>query len=449
MLKLSGKKTTTEATIYDSKIYKRTRTAYIWDCTFEYFISLLVTDSFLASLLNHLGFSDSLIGIISSLISFAFLFQLLSIIVVQKIMSVKRAAIFCHAMSTLFFMLLFLVPFMNLPKNLRPVIVISAILLAYLSNYLVTSVIFKWAATYVDPRGRARYGARKEKTSLITGIVFSFTMGYAVDKFNAADNIEGAFIFLAAGILVCGILDFISAMLMQTPDEDHRDTYDVGVSILESVKVVCKSKKFLTILLLSFTWSFTSHLTVSFLGIYKTKDLAISMTLIQIINIIGVLTRFSISTPVAKLSDKTSYARGVRFGMTLNFIGFVTVMFTSPKFWWLIIVYTILYTAAQAGTVQNLYNIVFDCVEEKYFVHASAIKSALGGIGGFSASLVGSAILNKIQANGNMIFGLEMRAQQVLATISAILTVLILIYLKFVVEKVLAHDKKVTQEAKE
>ena len=61
--------------IFDSKGYKVSRTAYIAQSTFDYFISLLVTDAFLAKLLSSMGIADSVIGIISSLISFAFLFQ--------------------------------------------------------------------------------------------------------------------------------------------------------------------------------------------------------------------------------------------------------------------------------------------------------------------------------------------------------------------------------------
>lgn len=443
MLKVFNRSESPEASLYDRKEYKRTRTAYVWESTFEYFISLLVADSFLAMLLNHLGFSDSMIGIISSLISFAFLFQLLSILVVQKIMNVKRASLVCHALSSLFFMLLFLVPFMDLPEELRPVIIISSILLAYLTNYLVISIIFKWAAIYIDPNGRARFGARREKTSLISGVVFSLAMGYGVDKFKDADNIEGAFIFLAAAILVSGIFDFISMLIMKAPSEDQSSSYDDGLSIVESIRVVCKSKKFLIVAAMSFVTSFAAYLTASFLGIYKTKDLAISMTLIQIINIIGVITRFAISTPVAKFSDRTSYARGARLGYTFILCGYISLIFTSPKLWWLIIAFSILSTAGYSGTVQNMYNIVFDCVDEKYFVHASAIKAAISGIGGFCASLVGSAILNKIQANGNKFLGMNMRAQQVLAAISAILILLVIFYLKFVVEKVLTHEKPI------
>ena len=61
--------------IYSSPEYKRSRAAYVMECTFEYFVSLLVGDAYLATLLRYMGIGDAMIGIISSLITLAFLFN--------------------------------------------------------------------------------------------------------------------------------------------------------------------------------------------------------------------------------------------------------------------------------------------------------------------------------------------------------------------------------------
>ena len=67
-----GKDIIMDANIYNTKEYKRSRKAYIIQCTSEYSITLLVADAFLANLLSNMGISDVLTGIISSFISFAF-----------------------------------------------------------------------------------------------------------------------------------------------------------------------------------------------------------------------------------------------------------------------------------------------------------------------------------------------------------------------------------------
>ena len=176
--------------VYSSPEYKRSRKAYVAECTFEYFVSLLVTDAYLSTLLHHMGISDAMVGIISSLISFAFLFQLFAIVAVKRIVNIKRASIIFHFASQLFFMSLFFIPFLPFGKEYKTAIVFACVLLAYFGNYLVTSVIYKWGMSFVDTRKRASFGAGKEMVSLISGMVFVLVMGFVIDKFAADDILE-------------------------------------------------------------------------------------------------------------------------------------------------------------------------------------------------------------------------------------------------------------------
>ena len=69
--------------MYDSKEYKKSRFAYMMECTFEYFVTLLIADAYLSNLLTAIGMSDSMIGTVSSLASLAFIFQLLWLSIVD------------------------------------------------------------------------------------------------------------------------------------------------------------------------------------------------------------------------------------------------------------------------------------------------------------------------------------------------------------------------------
>ena len=192
--------------IFSTPDYKRTRKAYVAECTFEYFVSLLVTDAYLSSLLHHMGISDALIGIISSLISFAFLFQLFALFAVRKIVNTKRASIIFHFTSQLFFTSLFFIPFLPFGKEYKTVIVFACVLIAYFGNYLVTSVIYKWGMSFVDNHKRASFAAGKEMVSLICGMVFTIIMGVVIDRFAAdgtsrADLYSSAFLSWSAAFL--------------------------------------------------------------------------------------------------------------------------------------------------------------------------------------------------------------------------------------------------------
>ena len=104
---------------FASSAFKRSRWAYTIECAFEYFVALLVSDVFLATLLSEMGIEDSVIGVISSLISLAFLFQLFSILVVPHIKNVKFFAVPIHFIGQFFFLALYLLPFLNLPQSFR------------------------------------------------------------------------------------------------------------------------------------------------------------------------------------------------------------------------------------------------------------------------------------------------------------------------------------------
>ncbi len=131
-------------TIYDSADYVRSRKAYRAQCTFEYFISILAADAFLAKLLDDIGVSDAANGVISSLITAAFLFQLSSIFLVGHIHNIKRTVIISNTLSQLFFISLYLVPFLPFSRGMKTALIILLILLAYFTLYLTSSIVYKW-----------------------------------------------------------------------------------------------------------------------------------------------------------------------------------------------------------------------------------------------------------------------------------------------------------------
>ena len=90
------------------KTIKRSKLMYILEAALEYFISILVAGSYLATLTKELGFSDSLTGILSSIISLGCLFQLLSLPLRRK--RVKILVLVFSILNQLLFMLLYVIP---------------------------------------------------------------------------------------------------------------------------------------------------------------------------------------------------------------------------------------------------------------------------------------------------------------------------------------------------
>lgn len=415
---------------FNSPVYKRSRAAYSAQCAFEYFMALLAGDAYLAKLLGVIGLSDEHIGIISSLITASFLFQLSSIFLVRRIKSVKRTATVFNTLSSLCFAALYLIPFLPVSGGVRTALVIVCILAAYFLNYSVTSIIYKWGNSFVDPHKRGDFSAGKEMASLISGMIFTFIAGIIIDRFESIGNIRGGFIFIASAGLIISICNFTCLMLIAPGKVET-----TSPPLSDVIKNTLGNRNFVTVAVLVCLWDFAKGLTVGFLGIYKTKDLMLTVGTVQIINIIGNLCRFAMSKPIGRFADRHSFVKGIELALSIAAVGFAFNIFSSPTAKWCIVVYTILYAVSSAGTTQNFNNIVYSYVDSEYFVQASAVKNSLGGIVGFGASLIGSRILAAVREGGNQLFGVTVYGQQVLSAASLLFTIVTILFAHFIIEK--------------
>ena len=429
-----NKETTAVADPYQVPGFARSRWSYTAECAFEYFVALLVAEPFITKMLEYIGFSDATIFVIQSLISLAFLFQLASIFVVQRITNVKKVAATVHGIAQLLFMSLYLVPFLPLPQEYKLVITIGCLLLGYFGNYVVTSVIFRWGNSYVDPGKRARFAATKEMISLLSGVVVTLVMSRVYKMYEDNGDLRTAFIVTAIVMTIVSAIDFTCLMLMKNRVSEPLKKEEI-VPISKVLKDLFHNKGFVYVVILTSLWQCAHYMSCGAMGTYKQKELGLAIDLIQIINIAGQMGRFAISRPFGRYTDKRSYSKGIALGLTVAAVSFFVNIFITPELWWLVIVYTVLFNMSMAGISQNLYNIVYNFVDDKYFVQASAIKNSIGGVCGFVVALIGSRILEAIQANGNTVFGIPMYGQQLLAAFSFIFSVAAILFTRLVLEK--------------
>ena len=410
------------------------------ECAFEYFVALLVSDAFLAKLLADIGMNPAFIGIVSSLISLAFLFQLFSVLVVQRITNTKVFCIIFHFASQMVFMSLYFIPFLPISGGVKKALAVGGILAAYFGNYFVTSVIYRWGNSYVSPSKRGSYSAGKEMISLLSGMAVTLIIGWTMDAFEAKGNLHGGFIFAAVGIFIFALCDLTCLLLIKNdikpkiPKEEREK-----LSIKEVFSNTLGNRNYRNTIILYSIWEIAKYATVGFLGAYKTGDLLMTMGIVQVVNIVSQGARFAFSKPFGRYSDKHSYIKGIELALIVAAVAFAVNIFTTPSTWFLIIVYTVLYNVCQAGLTANFYNITYSYVNEKYFIQASAIKNSIGGLCGFTASLVSGALVGYIQLNDKTmageIFGLSVYAPQVLSVISLVLTVVCFLIAKLVIEK--------------
>ena len=425
--------------IYDSKEYRKSRFAYKMECTFEYFVALLIADAYLSSLLTAIGMPDSMVGIVSSIGSLAFCFQLLTAVLVQRVDNVKRFSTIIHFIGRLFYVVLYLIPFFDfIPKAYKAVVAVVCIVLGYFGYYVVTSMIYKWGNSFVHPTKRATFSATKEMLSLICGMVFTFTMGQLIDTKYTVDGqvTEAGFVLIAITISAALILDTVCLLIMKPEDGSQKRAETEPV--LKVMGDLFKNKGYVYLVILDCMHKAAMYTITGFMGTFKLKELAMSIGLVTIVSVISNGVRLAVSKPIGRFSDKTSFATGITLGLAIKAAGYVFVVFCTPRLWWMVVVYQVLYNVSIAATNQNLMNATYSYVDKDHFVQAVSIKNCLSGVLGFFVSLGAGAILKVIQESENgtfSLFGFDLYAQQVLAIIAFVLTVIAFLFAQLVVRK--------------
>ncbi len=428
--------------VFDSPAYKRTRTAYILQAMFEYFIAILVTDAFIAKILEYLGVSEANIGVITTIISLAMAFQLGSLWLSKVKVSVKKMSLFFSTLSQLLFSLLYLVPFFTIEDSTKRYIAVVFIVVAYFSLYIFSPVHYRWAYKFVAPEKRARFSAVKEMLSLVAGSVFSIIVGIIIDRFEGLGRLEGAFLFVAASAFIVSVCNFVCIITMKDePKEEQEEKTENKAKLSDVMKNTFGNKGFRVCLYALSLWEFTRYFQLGFMGSFKNTLISGSgvfdnpMVAVQIINLAGHGIRALLSFPIAKYSDRKGYVKGLQVGLIIAACAFLINSFTSTSTWYLIIVYTILHNACYVGITSNGFNILYSYVDNAYFAQALAIKNCIAGLCGFGAAIVAGRLLSYVQAQGNSFFGIPVFGQQVLSAVSLVLTVVVFVFVRFVVAK--------------
>ena len=415
-------------------IYRSSRVGNIISAALEYFISMLVIDSYLAKLTTDIGISDSVTGILTSFVSLGFGFQLFAIFLINK-KPVKRWVTALTIINQLFFAFVYVIPFFEMSKTVKTVLFVAMLLLAHIILNVSSPAKIDWHMRLVDDDKRGRFTALKEIVSLLGGMVFSFVIGTVIDTCEANGNLHGAFIFCAVGILGLMVIDTVALLLMK--EKPHEEIGECEkVPVMKVVGQILRDKKIFKVLLVSVIWYVALYSTIPFYGTYKIKELGFSMTLVSILSAAYAIARSLASRPLGRYADKHSFTRMLNICFVIVFVAYSINMFTVPangKVFYTI--YYMLYAIAMGGINSAGTNLIYDFVEPDKRVAALALQHTLAGFAGFFATILVGFLVDYIQKSGNTFLGMNVYAQQVVSAIGAIVVLLALLYLNTVVKK--------------
>lgn len=416
------------------KIERRGRICYILEELFNYLISILVAGSYLAKLTTSLGISDGLTAILTSFVTLGCCTQLLSGIFFKRGKVKKRITGF-FLLNQLLFLLLYLVPFVQIPSGLRIGIFAVLLLFGSFSLNIALSPRTNWFMSFVDDQKRGIFTAKKEGISLLIGFVFQLGMGALIDQFEACGNIRGAFIVCAAVIFALSVghtLSLIFAKDQELPQNNRPLSKDLWTILTD--------KKIRPLLILSVLWALTNSVATPFFGTYTIKELGFSMSFLAVMSLVTAGFRIVASIFLGSYADKHSFAKMLKLCYFFIMFGYLVAVFLRPENGHVVYtIYTMLIAIAWGGINSAGINLVFDYVPAEKRTLTLAARTTIYGVVGFLTSAAAAPFLQLIQNAGNRFLGMQVYAQQILSGIACLCAFLTLLYLQYAVPKLNAY----------
>lgn len=412
----------------DLALLRRSRLMYIFEAALEYLISILVTGSFLATITKELGVSDSITGILSSVISLGCLFQLLSLSVRRT--RVKRLVVVLSVINQTFFMFLYVTPLTGAKKQIKIVLFVILICTAYLIYNFAHPKKINWLMSLVDDSSRGAFTSNKEIFSLVCGMIFSFLMGAVIDRFAEAGEIRTAFILSAAVIFILILLHTLTMIFTvekETPNNKNGN-------FLTGVRELVKNKIVIKITGVFVLYNISNFASVPFYGTYQINELGLGLKTISVLVIFGNISRILVSRLWGKYADRKSFAAMTEKCLIFLGIAQLCALFAVPSNGTVMFaLYYFFYGVAMGGINSALINLIFDYVAPEKRSDSLAITQAVSGLVGFLTTVCLSPLVTLVQNSNNTIFGVHIYAQQLCTIISLLFTAASVIYVKIVI----------------
>lgn len=396
---------------------------YILEAGLEYLLSIMVCGSFLATMTKELGMSDSLTGILSSIISMGCLFQLLSMSLRPR--RTKPMVIALSITNQILFALLYIIPLAGFGRQTKTALFIVTIIAAYFFYNLAHPKKINWMMSLVDDHHRGRFTANKEIISLLAGMVFSFGMGAVTDHFVAVGQIRVAFVISAAVLLLLTAGHTVSMLLtVEKPLPKAPKS-----NLKNNIKGVLRNKSVMSVTCLFVIYYISTNCYSPFLGTYYINELGFNLKTVTGLGIAGSIARISVSRFWGKYADKNSFSVMLEKCYLILLLDRLCVVLSMPSTGIVTVTLHIILNAIAMGGVNSaMINLVFDYIEPEKRADSLAICQAAAGSVGFVTTLIASLVVSAMQARGNTLFGVTVYAQQLLGFVSLMIILVAIVY---------------------
>lgn len=432
--------------------YEKSRRLYIVGDSAAQTIAQLAGGSFLVSLMLSVGFSDAATGILTSIASLAALFQLFTMKRINRLKKRKLFVCFTVLMK-LFLAFIFFVPLMPFAEGVNQALVIFGYFLAQVLAQIGTPATQDWLATLIPIHLRGNYFSKKDAIAVFVTITVMLIAGIIMDA-TAGPRQNLGFLINGSMILVLALINFWAFSCMNEPRTSRLNAEGKEIhgklsrkygqpeeSIQKSSLPIEMKEAFLNpdfrmAFYTTVLWQTAFYVAAPFNTSFQLKELALPFTFLMVISFVGNLLRILITPAMGRLGDRFGMAYMYKYSLVGILLYFVLYMIVAPSNAYPVTIVATIFSAlgwSFAGI--GLFGVQLELLSEEKRTIQLSILSSLSGVYGFLVSLLAGRLLDFLQKLSPVIAGKSIYAQQITNALGVLFLALLILYLKFVVQR--------------
>lgn len=398
-------------------------------------VGSLTAGAFMAGYLKYLGADDRLNGIIAAIPVLSGVIMFLTPLLFETKSRRKASIVMSALVARLLLSFLIIIPLIIQNKSIGLAYLAATYLLAHFILSFITPPATTWQISLAPENIRGKYFGLRESCVLGFVSIMSLGMGRILDVFRIKEQQRAGFLMLFIVVLLLSILNFIFGCSVREPEVilSKRPIKKSDVLVLP-----LKDKVFHKIIYLFLIWNIGYQMSAPYTSVYMISELKLNYTFITITAIFAAFASVINVRLLGRLADKRSWFLLLNICVGFQAISQLLWFFVNQETkFYLVPLSQLMGGAALGGINISLMNIQYKYSPENMKTIYIGFSSAIGGIVGFSSSVLGSLFISVFSGYTLKLGGFSAGSMQVLFGLSGIIMIYCMIYIHFLNRKLI------------
>ncbi len=393
----------------------------------------LIGGNFFTGLLLFLHAGDGLIGLIAMLGFLGNMLQVLSPLLLERFQSRKRILIGARfVLYLLNVVAIGLIPLLPASEGIRLGLIICALLLLHIINALTSPGFQVWHIQSVPESDRAGYFTLN---SILNGLVIHSVIlgaGVVADRFKmAGKELDGLLLLRGIALLLCVVDIFLLTRIKEYPYEQSGEP----LRLKELLVKPFREKKYLISVATACIWSFTANIPGPYFNVYMLKDMEVSYSFLNIVNMINIPILLFIAPLWRRRVHRVSWFNTLTMAVSLFLVHYFCLAFVTKETLYLYPI-AVIYALIMAPGINLVFaNMTYINLPEKDQTNYISFYASMNNVAAFLGTLAGRQFIAATAEIQIRVFGTQMGNKQYILLLTGVLMIGVVILVRFLHRK--------------